>query len=774
MKGKLVRLLLVGAVSLSLFLPAWPSIPGSGLMDVVQAQESVPNETGVALGNYTDVVKVTDTFDQSRVREDYLRGVRDIRTKAYNENWPFNGKPLQTYLHERGIDSLEAYVSMVQWDKGLEMIAIQRAYETQVHSALNHIRATGEQIWTATYNGGRFFAENLSWTKNTYIGTYNGWGLGEVEHLKTANGQPNSKNGHLHTLLDPQYIYHGAGITSRLTLAGAYSSSPIEAGASGWTGEHTVSVGVSVFTDVSTGKSTQIQSSSPVHKVEEGAVPDPVYEDTTDLYEGETRTKSDGTPARTEYDLVEKSFTGIGATAGYTGAATSYLIGTTKTNVQEIPGTAPVILRGTAKKVTEAERIPFETSRQADHTMFVSDGDRIATAGEDGAVEKTYKVYEKDGQTVKELLDEKRTKEPVTQIVHYGTLDKKTVEETNEIPYKVTYIKDGSLKKGESVTVTKGVKGARTTSYEIIFDTAADNKVVEKKVLSSNVTKEPVTEVIRVGSLEYKTVEEFEDIPFSTVDKESGDLFVGETKLIPGQKGQKKLIYKVTLVDGQETDRVRTGAEIVKEPVDAVQLTGTKKHVAALIPEKSSVGDEQNLLERNREAVMYIDGNPESLQSISLDDTPLTPEKDYTVKKGSTIITLTPDLMGRIALGTHKLTAVFSEDDTYEAGTVTALFTVREEAEAKPDPGKENVDKGTGAAGAVSGADDKDGAKSVKEDKNDKGKTDKAAPAKKAEKVKKSDTPKTGDTGAGILWLGVVTASAAGVYAAGRKRKENR
>lgn len=687
-----VYLIISGIMLFSLMIPIQPWTSFGPIH--LYAQESQPTigETGVTLGNYTELVHVQDTVDQVNAKEQYLQAIRKVRTEAYENNFPFNGRPLRDVLSDMGINSAEAYADLVKWDKGLEMIAIQRAYETEVHNMLAHIRATGQSAFNATYQGKSMSSENISWGRTAYGGTYNGWYKEEVGALKTANGEWNTSDGHLHTLLNPSYTYHGVGITSHNTLVGAYRSNPIETGQSNWTGTKTITVGVKSFTNSQSGKSATITTSNPIHKTETGTMPEPVYEDTTDLLEGETQTKTEGKAGQTEYDLVEKTFNGAGETTKYTGAPRSYTIGQTKDNVQTTEGVAPVILRGTARKVVENEAIAYETIREADHTAYVNDGDKIITEGVDGNKQLTYKVYQKDGKEVKELLSTEVTKTPINKVVRYGTLAKKTTTQSVELPYETQYVKDSSLKKGESEVRQVGQKGSKTITYEVTYDTEKDSEEVSRREIGSEITKEPVPEIIAVGSLEKVELEAYQDLDFNTVEKESDELYVGETKTIPGQKGQKKLTYEVTYVDGQETERKLIKEEVISEPTDEILLKGTKKRPVTLMESGSTILNNTKL-EKDSSVVLHIDASPSSLIKLLLDDEQLVLDEDYTVHEGSTIITLTANRLNQLSLGTHTLKAIFGSDASHEAGEITTTFEIVEPAKEKPAPTETKVVK---------------------------------------------------------------------------------
>ena len=106
--------------------------------------------------------------------------------------------------------------------------------------------------------------------------------------------------------------------------------------------------------------------------------------------------------------------------------------------------------------------------------------------------------------------------------------------------------------------------------------------------------------------------------------------------------------------------------------------------------------------------------------------------KNYTVKEGSTIVTLNADYVAALAAGEHTLNIVS------EGGTATAKFTVTEKAAET---------------------------------------TDKPDKADKPVVNEKAKAPKTGDSGNGVLWLALLLVSGGAVTAAtlvSRKKKYNR
>jgi resuscitation-promoting factor RpfB len=73
----------------------------------------------------------------------------------------------------------------------------------------------------------------------------------------------------------------------------------------------------------------------------------------------------------------------------------------------------------------------------------------------------------------------------------------RTITETVRIPFATKNMKDSSLPKGTSKVRTHGVAGAKTVTYQV---TLTDGAQTSKKVLRQRITKEPVTQVIAIGT----------------------------------------------------------------------------------------------------------------------------------------------------------------------------------------------------------------------------------------------------------------------------------
>ncbi len=71
------------------------------------------------------------------------------------------------------------------------------------------------------------------------------------------------------------------------------------------------------------------------------------------------------------------------------------------------------------------------------------------------------------------------------------------VTETQEIPFTESTVNDATLLVGTTQIKTAGQNGVKTLTFEV---TVVDGQVVEKKLISEEVTTEPVTQIVAVGT----------------------------------------------------------------------------------------------------------------------------------------------------------------------------------------------------------------------------------------------------------------------------------
>ncbi|WP_346535565.1 G5 domain-containing protein [Micromonospora sp. DPT] len=76
-------------------------------------------------------------------------------------------------------------------------------------------------------------------------------------------------------------------------------------------------------------------------------------------------------------------------------------------------------------------------------------------------------------------------------------VETRTVTETQKIAYQTRTVNDSSLPKGTRKVTTRGVAGVKTLTYQV---TLTDGVQTARKLVRSQVTKTPVTQVVRVGT----------------------------------------------------------------------------------------------------------------------------------------------------------------------------------------------------------------------------------------------------------------------------------
>ncbi len=82
-------------------------------------------------------------------------------------------------------------------------------------------------------------------------------------------------------------------------------------------------------------------------------------------------------------------------------------------------------------------------------------------------------------------------------VVNRVTFD--TVAETEEIAYETSYENDSSMAKGQEQVSTKGENGEKEVTYQVTY---VDGVEESREATGETVTKEPVNEVVKVGTKE--------------------------------------------------------------------------------------------------------------------------------------------------------------------------------------------------------------------------------------------------------------------------------
>jgi len=193
---------------------------------------------------------------------------------------------------------------------------------------------------------------------------------------------------------------------------------------------------------------------------------------------------------------------------------------------------------------------------------------------------------------------------------HSGSLDEnelaanvetkpELITRAEKIPFEVIKKENPNLPAKQEKIVTPGVEGERTHYISVL----TENGKQTETVLDSQVTKEPVTQVVEIGApITHKGDEsglapaaeakprldiQEEDIPFTTVTRENPLLLKGKTQVVTkGANGRRSHYYSVsTSADGKE----------VKTLVDSLVTQETVTQVIEVGTLVTHVGDEHGL-----------------------------------------------------------------------------------------------------------------------------------------------------------------------------------
>ena len=182
---------------------------------------------------------------------------------------------------------------------------------------------------------------------------------------------------------------------------------------------------------------------------------------------------------------------------------------------------------------------------------------------------------------------------------HSGSLDENessaTVETKPElitraekIPFEVIKRENPNLPAGQEKIITPGVEGERTHYISVL----TENGKKTETVLDSQVTKEPVTQVVEIGApITHKGDEsglapaaeakprldiQEDEIPFTTVTRENPLLLKGKTQVVTkGANGRRSHYYSVsTSADGKEV-KTLIDSLVTQEAVTQIIEVGT-------------------------------------------------------------------------------------------------------------------------------------------------------------------------------------------------------
>ena len=190
-------------------------------------------------------------------------------------------------------------------------------------------------------------------------------------------------------------------------------------------------------------------------------------------------------------------------------------------------------------------------------------------------VNETHKIVNETTRTVEEppLVTEKVIKEPVDEVIHIGVLGSKEEKETVDTPYDIRYEDDNTMLEGTRKIKQSGVTGSKelTKVWKTIKGEKRGNPTVTEKVL-----REPVDEVIKVGTLGYRFMRESNIVDSNyKFDYHDGTNYGKVTGTVLGHHGLTEITKKYKTIKGMVTGEPEVTTKTVVEKQDTNKLLGT-------------------------------------------------------------------------------------------------------------------------------------------------------------------------------------------------------
>ena len=230
------------------------------------------------------------------------------------------------------------------------------------------------------------------------------------------------------------------------------------------------------------------------------------------------------------------------------------------------------------KQETKTISTSYETVYQSDTELEKGQAE-VIQVGVMGESVETYNVtYVKGIKVAEELVGTEVVKEPVNQIIAFGTdVTEIKIETTTEnvVPFETISQEDDLFPSGQTEAIQDGVDGYDTVMYEVTYT----NGVETARVETSRVTTAPVEAIIRAGTqvIEMKTETAKENVvDYTTLIQEDNTLPTGQVGLIQaGVDGYDTVTYEVTYTNGVETARTEA-VRTTTTPVKEIVAQGTK------------------------------------------------------------------------------------------------------------------------------------------------------------------------------------------------------
>ena len=233
----------------------------------------------------------------------------------------------------------------------------------------------------------------------------------------------------------------------------------------------------------------------------------------------------------------------------------------------------------TERTLDEQVDIPFKTVYVSDNTLPAGES-VVDEEGSPGQIIRTFLVSYRNGKEIgRTIVSEHKITDAVNRVVRVGNATPivettELIDETESIDYNTLKEFSDQLPAGTTKVIQAGKKGQKTNRYSV---TKVNGEETSRTFVESNITTDPVDEIIQVGTRikEIREASATSPIPFTVkVRKDSTKPIGYRVTEVEGQDGEKSDLYKVTYINGTETKREHLKTTVVKEAVDKVIVEG--------------------------------------------------------------------------------------------------------------------------------------------------------------------------------------------------------
>lgn len=331
------------------------------------------------------------------------------------------------------------------------------------------------------------------------------------------------------------------------------------------------------------------------------------------------------------------------------------------------------------------EEIPFGVATvENDPNQYTDYQETIP--GENGIKEVTKSEVSAFGKVIETtVISEKITKNPKNPIIKKGAkpiMSTKTIDVDENVDFGTDPdVEDPNQYTDYKELITEGVNGVNTVTYKITYKKDVE---VKREEIGRTVKTAPINKKYKVGTKPIYTTEiktESVVVPFEKKTENDDTMYVGETKQKQaGVNGKADVQYEYKYKKGELDSKKEVGRKITLAPVDEITLVGTKVRLPLVLkvrPKSNGLdGDNTWNIKDTSPLVFRANANMQDLTEVKVDGNKLSNE-NYTLKPGSTILTLKPEYLKTLSIGKHTLSMTFNQSADYKGGTVSKDFVIK-------------------------------------------------------------------------------------------------